>query len=130
MHADTDQGSFCRAVCGVCAAGSDSEVVPVKIRFRQSGGFAGQIEGCDLDTEQLSAAEGRELKRLVKQSGIRASFQRRTPQARDALVYELEIERDGAKIQARFDEPAVQPEQGPLLEFLLERARAQPIDKK
>jgi len=92
------------------------------VRFRQSGGFAGQLRGCELDAAELGEDVTRELSRLVARSGFDRSFQRRDPGARDAEVYELLIEQGSGQVHVQLDEPSLTEESAALIEFLQERS--------
>jgi hypothetical protein len=100
----------------------------MKIRFRQTGGFAGLVLGCDLDTSTLAPAEAQELTRLVKQANLEKIQTRRSEKARDLQNYEIAVEGDGPTAKAAFDDMSIDAKVGPLLEFLRERARAMPLD--
>ncbi len=76
----------------------------MKVRFRQSGGFAGLVLGCDLDTSTLPPAEAQELTRLVKQANLEKIQTRRSEKARDLQNYEVAVEGDGITAKATFDD--------------------------
>ena len=100
----------------------------MKVRFRQSGGFAGLVLGCDLDTSTLPPAEAQELTRLVKQANLEKIQTRRSEKARDLQNYEVAVEGDGITAKATFDDMSVDANVEPLLDFLRQRARAVPLD--
>ena len=100
----------------------------MKVRFRQTGGFAGLVLGCDLDTSTLPLAEAQELTRLVKQANLEKIQTRRSEKARDLQNYEVAVEGDGITAKATFDDMSVDANVEPLLEFLRQRARAMPLD--
>jgi hypothetical protein len=101
----------------------------MKVRFRQSGGFAGLVLGCDLDTSTLPPAEAQELTRLVKQANLEKIQTRRSEKARDLQNYEVAVEGDGITAKATFDDMSVDANVEPLLDFLRQRARAIPLDR-
>jgi hypothetical protein len=101
----------------------------MKVRFRQSGGFAGLVLGCDLDTSTLPPAEAQELTRLVKQANLEKIQLRRSEKARDLQNYEVAVEGDGITAKATFDDMSVDANVEPLLDFLRQRARAIPLDR-
>jgi hypothetical protein len=45
----------------------------MKVRFDQSGGFAGLLKSCELDTAHLPLEQGKELLKLIGASAIKAS---------------------------------------------------------
>jgi hypothetical protein len=98
---------------------------PMKVRFRQSGGFAGLRRGCDLDMETLPADEATKLRSLVEQSGVLSASSSRNPKGRDLLNYEITVETlDGVR-QVTFDDGSKPVGVEPLLEYL--QGQAQPI---
>ncbi len=101
----------------------------MKVRFRQTGGFAGLVLGCDLDTSTLPPAEAQELTRLVKQANLEKIQTRRSEKARDLQNYEVAVEGDGITAKATFDDMSVDANVEPLLDFLRQRARAIPLDR-
>jgi len=101
----------------------------MKVRFRQSGGFAGLVLGCDLDTSTLPPAEAQELTRLVKQANLEKIQTRRSEKARDLQNYEIAVESNEMTAKATFDDMSVDANVEPLLDFLRQRARAIPLDR-
>jgi hypothetical protein len=93
----------------------------VQVTFRQSGGFGGLLRGCDLDTEKMPPGEAAKVRALVEKFdlGEGASL---TERARDALVYEITLERGGARRKLLFDELSMPPSAVPLVEYLVERS--------
>jgi hypothetical protein len=45
----------------------------MKVWFEESGGYAGLLRGCEIDTSALPPEKAKELEQLVKASGISAS---------------------------------------------------------
>jgi len=101
----------------------------MKVRFRQTGGFAGLVLGCDLDTSTLPPAEAQELTRLVKQANLEKIQTRRSEKARDLQNYEIAVESNEMTAKASFDDMSVDANVEPLLDFLRQRARAIPLDR-
>ncbi len=95
----------------------------MRVRFRQTGGVAGLVKGCELDTEELAPDEADELHTLVEKSGIRASSETRHPGARDAQCYEIDVARDDARHRVLVDDLTVTPALASLIAFLVKRAR-------
>jgi hypothetical protein len=97
----------------------------MKVRFRQSGGFAGLVRGAELDTTALTGREAAELERLVAAAGL-ASTKRTAARGADRQQYEIVVEREGApKVESRFGDDALSDELAALVSFL--RSRAKPI---
>lgn len=74
------------------------------VRFMQSGGYAGLLRGCELDTKNLTAEQARELKQLVERSALPASGEFLSDSSRDLHQYEITIEDEGPKISVVFDD--------------------------
>jgi hypothetical protein len=90
--------------------------LPLKVGFRQSGGFAGLTSGCELDTTAMSADEAAQLRSLVEQSDILNTQSQRTPNAADLSVYEFSIETRTGSHRVSFDEQSLPARIRPLLE--------------
>lgn len=99
----------------------------MKVSFRQSGGFAGLTRGCELDSETLPAAEARRLEKLVAESHLESLGSTSTPAARDAVTYEITVEREGGTERVRFDDLSVPESAAPLLELLQACAKPRPL---
>jgi hypothetical protein len=100
----------------------------VKVRFRQTGGFAGLVLGADIDTNTLPPAEAQELARLIKQANLEKIHAKPSQKARDLQNYEIAVESNEITAKASFDDMSVEANVEPLLEFLRRRARAMPLD--
>jgi hypothetical protein len=98
----------------------------MKVRFVQSGGFAGAVKGCDLDTQALPPDQARELERLVRESGISQSGEHLSDGGRDLHQYEITIEDGRRKLAVTFDDANVPPAARAFLGFLKKCARPQP----
>jgi hypothetical protein len=96
---------------------------PMKIKFRQSGGYAGLIVGCEVNTSSLSAEEAAKLSSLVEDSGILQATSKRTPNAADLLNYEFTIETREGMHHVSFDDLSLPESIMPLLEYLQSRAK-------
>jgi len=99
----------------------------MKVKFQQSGGFAGLIRGCELDTDDLSADEARTLQSLVEQSNLEGIKGGQTPGARDLMTYEITVETGEGVHHVSFDDMSMPESVEPLLEFLESRAKPQPL---
>lgn len=93
------------------------------VRFRQSGGFAGLIRGCEISGDQITAADRRALARYLK---ARAAAPARS-EARDLLVYEIEVEADSGTVRLEFDEVGAPPELSSFIERLTACTRPMPL---
>jgi hypothetical protein len=101
----------------------------MKVRYRQSGGFAGLVLGCELDTEKLPAGEAEEVARLVKQAALDKVGVKKSPRGRDLTNYEITVEDRGRAIKASFDDMTIPTTVQSLLDFLRSRATAKSIDE-
>ena len=99
----------------------------MRVRFQQSGGYAGLIRGCELDTESLPPEEARVLRSLVNKSNIKGSKRYITRDARDLRTYSITIEKDQESNSISFDDMSVPKEVRELLGFLESRAKPQHI---
>lgn len=95
----------------------------MKVRFAESGGFAGLVKECALDSGQLPPEEGRELERLVREAGIASSGEFFSESGRDLRQYEIGIEAGVSRIAAVFDDGTLPAAAKPLIGFLRKYAR-------
>ena len=94
----------------------------MKVRFLQTGGFAGLLRGCTLDTAEMGSTEGRSLRALVEQLSFKEIDERSDRSARDVVAYEITVE-DGKRTSSlRFEGLSVPEPVKPLLAFLQERS--------
>ncbi|NTV46827.1 MAG: hypothetical protein HGB11_10000 [Chlorobiales bacterium] len=100
----------------------------MKIRFRQTGGFAGLNFGCDLDTASMPASEAKKLLDLVKKSQLSERSHAGSKKGRDLGNYEITVTDDPHKVTTTFDDMSVPKQAQALLDFLRERARPQPLE--
>ncbi|MEP7011830.1 MAG: protealysin inhibitor emfourin [Acidobacteriota bacterium] len=104
-----------------------------KIRFRQSGGFAGFIRGCELVPEALDSRERAQLERLVERSGLADKDATPAPKAassaRDLTNYEIEIETSSGTVRTELDDLDLPPEVAPLVTLLQKHSRPIPLDR-
>jgi len=98
-----------------------------KIRFRQSGGFAGVVRGVDIVLADLSDQDRDRLEALFKASGLDvpspSSRSARARAARDMEEIEIEIERGRSVTRHAFSELDLPDPAGPLVEWLKKKAR-------
>ncbi|CAM3087802.1 hypothetical protein BZK31_01245 [Pseudomonas floridensis] len=95
----------------------------MKVCLVQSGGFAGAIKRCEVDTATLDKPEAEQLQRLVSDSGLNESGEAFNEDGRDLNQYEITIEDDAKAICTTFDEHSVPQAARQLLGYLKERAR-------
>mgnify|MGYP006278362853 CR=1 FL=1 len=98
----------------------------MRITFMLSGGFAGTIRGCRIDTAASAAADRTELESLVAASGLVASFARFAASARDLRQYDLAIERPEAFVRVSCDDASLPEPARPLVAELVKRSTPQP----
>ncbi len=100
----------------------------VKIRFLQSGGFAGLIRGCEVSAADLPKREQNELERLHAAAGLERLRPIRAKGA-DRQQYDITIEQDdGSVVNVSLDDSALTDEVAALVAFL--RARSKPVSIK
>lgn len=97
----------------------------MKIKFRQSGGYAGLRMGCEIDLGSLPPQEANRLTALVEHSGILQATSQRTPNAADLFTYEFTIETKDRNQQVSFDDMSLPEPIRPLLDYL--QGQAQPL---
>lgn len=97
----------------------------MKIKFRQSGGYAGLHMGCEIDTDSLPAPEADRLTALVENSGILQATSQRSLNAADLFTYEFAIEASQGSQQVSFDDMSLPERVRPLLDYL--QGQAQPL---
>lgn len=100
----------------------------MKIKFRQSGGFAGLLSGCDLDTASMPPAEASQLESLVRESQILQLKSAGDTQARDQFNYQIAIETSEGSHQVLLDDSTLPARVEPLLDYL--RKQAKPLPRK
>jgi hypothetical protein len=99
----------------------------MRITFLLSGGFAGRLQGCRIDTTQLPDADRLRFESLVAASGLAGSQKLFTAAGRDLRRYEIVIETEGRDVRLECDERSVPEAARPLLAALAARAIPQPL---
>ena len=94
----------------------------MRVSFTQSGGFAGLVSSCRIDTTVLEVSERETVERLVLAAGITESCECVSQTARDTRTYEIVIERE-TQIRVVFDELSLPDAARPLITYLKGRAR-------
>jgi len=64
----------------------------VRVQFTLSGGFAGAVRQCALDTASMDADEARALEALVKDADLSTPGEQRSDSGRDFEEYEISID--------------------------------------
>jgi hypothetical protein len=90
-----------------------------KIRFRQSGGFAGLMRGVDVPASELSSTELRALEHFATGP---ARIPAHSPNGRDMFNYELELDTDHGPVRLEFDESNVPDQLSDLISSLAKRS--------
>jgi hypothetical protein len=93
-----------------------------KIRFRQSGGFAGLVRGCDVEFNVLDDADRAALERHARSGSTTGA----PSEARDQIVYEIEMETDAGVRRLAFDEANVPKDLATLVQALAKRSKPMP----
>ena len=101
--------------------GSDDLAIS-KIRFRQSGGFAGLVRGCDVEFDALDVADRAALERHARSGSTKGA----PSEARDQIVYEIDMETDAGVRRLEFDEASVPKDLAPLVQALAKRSKPMP----
>ena len=86
------------------------------ISFTQSGGFAGLLKRCRIDTAALDPDERTRVESLVVAAGWTASWEKFS-EGRDRFQYEIAIERE-TTVHVVCDDSCVPPEARPLVAYL------------
>ena len=106
---------------------SAAQAFPMRLTFMISGGVAGTIRGCRIDTAGLPPPERGGLEALVIASGLVASFERFVAAARDRRQYDLAIERTDLFVRVSCDDASLPEPARPLVAELSRRATPQPL---
>lgn len=100
-----------------------------KVRFRQSGGFAGLIRGVEIALADLPPSVRARLEVLLQSSGLGAPSARsrsaRAKAARDMEEIEIEIEHGGAVVCHTFSALDLPEKAAPLVEWLKKQSHPQ-----
>lgn len=96
----------------------------MKIQFTRSGGFAGIRTQITLDLDDLPTAERKAIRSLVDQANFFDLPAECLSPRPDAFQYRVVIEHGGRRHQVRADERGAPESLRPLLERLMQLARA------
>lgn len=94
----------------------------VKVKFTESGGFAGLVKEHEVDSSDLSPDEAAQLTKLVKSSGIKSSDVQLSDTPRDLKQYDLTIDDGDREVSVTFDDQTVPEAAKPLIGYLKKRS--------
>jgi hypothetical protein len=95
----------------------------MRVRFRQSGGFAGTSRGCELDSSTLPAADSAELERLMRGARLeQLPSCRPRSSVPDLRVYEIVMTDDARELRASFTDSDLEEPLAALVRFLQARS--------
>ncbi len=95
----------------------------MKVHFAQSGGFAGLIRQCTLDTATMTPDEGRRIEQLVQQSGLPTAAEELSRDDRDLEQYEIKIDDGRRSISVVYDSSTLPQAVKQLVGYLKKCAR-------
>ena len=93
----------------------------MRITFTQSGGFAGLVKGCRIDTLVLAADERAKVETLVAATGWTESWERFS-EGRDRWQYDIAIDRNAICVHVVCDDSLLPPVARPLVAYLQDHA--------
>ena len=102
----------------------------LRIRYVESGGFAGLVRECVVDAAALAPAAATAVKRLVKAAPLSKLKTIRTEGVADLLNHDLSIETDAGTYHLSFDDLSLPKALKPLLAFLASRLRPVPPSRR
>ena len=95
----------------------------MKMSFRQTGGFAGIMHGCEIDTSLMKDKQSFDIESIARACKASPGFSK---SGADLIRYEIEIHEGAAKREIKADDMTLTPEIAKLVEVLAEHARALP----
>lgn len=101
----------------------------MKLQFTQSGGYVGNLKGCEIDTKTLPSEKATELEQLVKASAISDSGEFLSDSSRDLHQYEITIEDGASKTSVVFDDESLPPAAKPLIGYLKKCSKPKGLDE-
>ena len=99
------------------------------LKFRQSGGFAGLVRGCDLRAEALPLIVREELNQLIAKSRLaeRASAGAIAPaRPRDLMRYDIHVTAASGTLHVYLDDRDLTGDMAELVSYLVEYSRPLP----
>jgi hypothetical protein len=98
----------------------------MKVRFIQSGGFAGLIRHCTLDTDAMKPDEAATLESLVRQANLSPAGERVSTSGRDLEEFEISIDDAGTSTTVVHDQSTLSTGARALVGYLKKCARPGP----
>jgi hypothetical protein len=95
----------------------------MKVRFHQSGGYAGLLKGCEIDTTTLPPEKAKEIQQLVQASAISDSGEFLSHSSRDLQQYEITIDDGVSKSSVIYDDESIPQSAKPLIGYLKKCAK-------
>ena len=99
----------------------------LKVRFRQSGGFAGLIRGREITAADASPEELQRLEHLLNASGLAeraaGAGAKTPPKSTDLIQYDLEIETSAGIRYVVLTDDDLDDRTEPLIQFLQKRSK-------
>jgi hypothetical protein len=95
----------------------------MRVTFIQSGGFAGAIKHCTLDTETMGAEDARALEELIANADVSASREVRSRSGRDLEEYQISIATGDKRVTVVQDQSTLSPHLKALVGYLKKCAR-------
>lgn len=93
-----------------------------QISFRQSGGVAGLIRGCDVDSDELPQEQAAELAELLRQARL-DSAERSRPARPDALQFSYRITDESGQREVVLSGADLTPAIEALTQYLQRRSK-------
>ncbi len=98
----------------------------MKLHYRQSGGFAGLVRGCVVDTKKISQSEAKAIETIAK--GCTSSPGLSNGSGGDLIRYELEISSDDKPpFQILADDATITAELAQLIDLLAKYSKPMPL---
>ena len=95
----------------------------VRVQFTLSGGFAGAIRQCALDTSSMDADEAAALEALAKKANLSTPGDQRSATGRDLEEYEISIDDGHGAVTVVRDQSTLTPEAKALVAYLKKCAK-------
>ncbi len=95
----------------------------MRVQFTLSGGFAGSVRACALDTSSMDADEARALEALVKNADLSTPGDQRSATGRDLEEYEISIDDGHGSVTVVRDQSTLTAEAKPLVAYLKKCAK-------
>ena len=99
----------------------------MKVGFHQSGGYAGLLKGCEIDTENLPAEKAKEIHELVQASAIADSGAYLSNSSRDLHQYDITIDDGASKKSVTYDDETLPASAKALIGYLKKCAKPEAL---